>query len=48
MRKLGGKLDALTRQWDVYPKEEESQCTAVNPHNFRPVFTQEQFSVLGL
>ncbi len=43
--KLGGKLDTLTRQWDIYPKEGDSQYTAVNPHNFCPVFTQEQFSM---
>ncbi len=42
--KLGGKPDALTRRWDVYPKEGDSQYAAVNPHNFRPVFTQEQLS----
>ncbi|SJL05181.1 uncharacterized protein ARMOST_08549 [Armillaria ostoyae] len=42
--RLGGKPDALTRRWDVYPKEGDSQYAAVNPHNFRPVFTQEQLS----
>ncbi|SJL04332.1 uncharacterized protein ARMOST_07698 [Armillaria ostoyae] len=42
--RLGGKLDALTRRWDVYPKEGDSQYAAVNPHNFQPVFTQEQLS----
>ncbi len=42
--KLGGKPDALNRRWDVYPKEGDSQYAAVNPHNFRPVFTQEQLS----
>ena len=40
--KLGAKPDALTRRWDVYPKEGGSDYSAVNPHNFRPVFTQEQ------
>jgi len=34
----------LTRQWDVYPKEGDSDYAAVNPHNFRPVFTQEQLA----
>ena len=34
-----------TRQWDVYLKEGDSDYTAVNPHNFQPVFTQEQLSV---
>ncbi len=42
--KLGGKPDALTRQWDIYPKEGDSQYAAVNPHNFWPIFTQEQLS----
>jgi transposase InsO family protein len=40
--KLGEKPDALTRRWDVYPKEGDSGYAHVNPHNFRPVFTQEQ------
>jgi len=43
-RKLGAKLDALTRRWDVYPKEGDSGYTWVNPQNLRPVFTQEQLS----
>jgi len=42
--KLGTKPDALTRRWDVYPKEGGSDYAAVNLHNFRPVFTQEQLS----
>ena len=42
--RLGGKPDALTRRWDVYPKEGDSDYAAVNPHNFRPVFTQEQLA----
>jgi hypothetical protein len=42
--KLGGKPDALTRRWDVYPKEGDRAYSQVNPHNFRPVFTQEQLS----
>ena len=42
--KLGTKLDALTRWWDVYPKEGERNYAAVNPHNFRPVFTNEQLA----
>jgi len=41
---LGTKLDALTRQWDVYPKERENGYTSVNPHNFCPVFTHEQIT----
>jgi len=43
-RKLGAKPDALTRRWDVYPKEGDSGYTRVNPQNLRPVFTQEQLS----
>src|SRR3979490_3081062 len=39
---LGAKPDALTRQWDVYPKEGESDYATINPHNLRPVFTTEQ------
>jgi len=42
--KLGAKPDALTRQWDVYPKEGDSGYTRVNPQNLRLVFTQEQLS----
>ena len=42
--KLGTKPDALTRRWDVYAKEGGNDYAKVNPHNFRPVFTQEQLS----
>ena len=42
--KLGTKLDALTRRWDIYPKEGERSYAAVNPHNFRPVFTNKQLA----
>jgi len=42
--KLGAKPDALTRQWDVYPKEGDSGYARVNPQNLRPVFTQEQLT----
>ena len=38
------KLDALTRQWDVYAKEGSNDYTKVNPHNLQPVFTQDQLS----
>ena len=41
---LGTKPDALTRQWDVYPKGGNTGYTMVNPHNFKPIFTQEQFA----
>jgi hypothetical protein len=40
--KLGAKPDALTRRWDVYSKEGDNTYAKVNPHNFRPVFTNEQ------
>ena len=42
--RLGAKPDALTRRWDVYPKEGDSTYGKVNPHNFRPVFTSEQLA----
>src|SRR5882672_1182394 len=43
-RKLGTKPDALTRQWDVYLKEGNSDYASVNPQNFHPVFTSEQLA----
>ena len=43
-RHLGGKPDALTRRWDVYPKEGDSDYTTVNTHNLRPIFSQEQLA----
>ena len=42
--KLGTKPDALTRCWDVYPKEGDSDYAKVNPQNLHPVFTQEQLA----
>ena len=33
---------ALTRWWDVYPKGDNTSYATVNPHNFKPIFTQEQ------
>ena len=42
--RLGTKLDALTRRWDVYPKGGDTGYTTVNPHNFKPIFTQEQLA----
>jgi len=41
---LGTKPDALTRQWDIYPKEGNTGYATVNPHNFKPIFTQEQLA----
>ena len=41
---LGTKPDTLTRQWDVYPKEGGSNYASINPHNLRPIFTQEQLA----
>ena len=43
--KLGMKPNALTRHPDVYPKRGDSDYAQVNPHNFRPIFTQEQFAL---
>ena len=40
--RLGTKPDALTRQWDVYPKGGNSNYASVNPHNLRPVFSKDQ------
>ena len=40
--KLGAKPDALTRRWDIYPKEGSSDYAAVNPHNLCPIFTDDQ------
>ena len=37
--KLSTKPDALTRRWDVYPKEEGGDYATINPHNLSPVFT---------
>lgn len=44
--KLGTKPDALTRRWDVYRKEGNSDFASVNPSNYRPIFTQEQLTSL--
>ena len=41
---LGTKPDAFTRQWDVYSKGGNTGYAIVNPHNFKPIFTQEQFA----
>jgi len=41
---LGTKPDALTRQWDIYPKGGNTGYATVNPHNFKPIFTQEQLT----
>ena len=41
---LGTKLDALTRWWDIYPKGGNTGYATVNPHNFKPIFTQKQFT----
>jgi len=43
--RLGTKLDALTRQWDIYPKGGNTSYATVNPHNFKLIFTQEQLAV---
>ena len=43
-RQLGSKPNTLPRRWDVYPKEGSSDYATVNPHNFRPVFTNEQLA----
>jgi len=42
--KLGAKPDALTRRWDVYPKEGDMDYARVNPQNYRPVFASEHLA----
>ena len=42
--KLGAKPNALTRRWDVYPKEGDKGFAHINPQNLRPVFTTEQLN----
>src|SRR5467141_5432999 len=44
-RKLGTKPDALTRRWDIYLKEGNSDYATVNPQNYHPVFTSEQLAL---
>ena len=41
-KELLAKPDALTCHWNVYPKEGDRNYTHVNPHNLKPMFTQEQ------
>uniref|UniRef100_A0A0W0F2U8 Reverse transcriptase/retrotransposon-derived protein RNase H-like domain-containing protein n=1 Tax=Moniliophthora roreri TaxID=221103 RepID=A0A0W0F2U8_MONRR len=40
--RLGAKPDALTRHWDVYPKEGDTGYVSVNPQNLWLIFTEEQ------
>lgn len=40
--KLGAKPDALTRRFDVYPKQGDGGYASVNPQNMRPIFGTEQ------
>jgi hypothetical protein len=42
--KLGTKPDALTRRWDVYLKEGNSDYATINPQNLRPLFTTKQLN----
>ena len=42
---LGTKLDALTKQWDVYSKEGNTGYAIVNLYNFKLIFTQKQLVV---
>jgi len=39
---LGTKPDALTRRWDLYPKDGNSSFPEVNPQNYRPLFLVKQ------
>ena len=43
--KLGTKPNTLTRQWDVYLKEGNSNYATVNPQNYQPVFMTEQLAL---
>ena len=36
------KPNALTRHWDIYPKEGDSDYACVNPQNLRLMFTGRQ------
>src|ERR1700731_615370 len=36
------KPDMLTRHWDIYPKEGDSNYACVNPQNLQPMFTGGQ------
>jgi len=42
--RLGTKPNALTRRWDIYPKGGNTGYATINPHNFKPIFTQEQLA----
>ena len=42
--KLGAKPDAMTRRWDIYPKEGDIGYAQINPQNLRPIFTNEQLT----
>jgi len=39
---LSIKLNALTRQWEVYSKEGHTSYVMINSYNFKPIFTQKQ------
>jgi hypothetical protein len=39
--KLGAKPDALTRHWDIYPKEGGVSYAEANPENTCPLFTPD-------
>ena len=41
---LSTKPDALTRQWNIYPKGRNTGYTTINFYNFKSIFTQEQFA----
>ena len=43
--KLGTKHDTLTRQWDIYLKEGNSDYATINLQNYQPVFMTEQLAL---
>ena len=40
--KLNVKVDSMTCHYDVYAKRGDNSFAATNPHNFCPVFTDQQ------
>ena len=42
--KLSANPDTLTRWWDVYLKEGDSDYSTINPQNLHPIFTTQQLT----
>ena len=43
--KLRTRPNALTRCWDVHPKEGSSDYASINPQNLGPIFTDKQLAL---